>query len=323
MFISTTWPRSLGAPLLLIILNILTAQTYFLTSSNEDTSFQFQFSSVKDDTSFRIRNKTGDIQQAHIIDDDTSKLLIQADLHTVVHGKNSNSPITFIIIIFRLIGASSERRFRPVQISIHFQDEKQRSTQDPGVVGLWPQGVFTLNTTEGSREETTGTSASATPEFAGITGGSVAWTRECNSTHQTTDQAYLVGAIRIEGRNYGKMNAIRMKLFERSSQKTGAITELQTAILLNRGNDDRFLAHIVVDATADFTYAAKREMGRMLRTSPFNYPIVFDPESPKAMYTNIDPDDLAEALADLRRRVLPNMALLTADLTTPKEATND
>ncbi|KAI0190476.1 hypothetical protein EV127DRAFT_91767 [Xylaria flabelliformis] len=294
-----------------------------MASRNKDTSFQFQLYQLKDDTTFRIRNETGDIQQAHSIDDETSKLLIQADLHTVVHNKNSNSPTTFIIIIFRLIGASSERRFRGVKISIHFQDEKDRSTQDPEVLGLWPQGAFTSNTTEGSREETTGTSASATPEFAGITGGSVAWTREPHSVHQPIDQAYLIGARRIEGRNYGKINAVRVKFFENRSQKARAITELQTAIFLKRRNDDKFLAHIMVDATADFTSAAKRAMGAILRTSPFNDPIVFDPKSPKAMLTNVDLDDVADALADLRRRVLPKMALLTADLTTAEEPTND
>ncbi|KAI0551774.1 hypothetical protein F4679DRAFT_582233 [Xylaria curta] len=274
---------------------------------NEDTSFEYQLYSVGDDTAFRILNEAREIQRAHIFGDDTSKLLVKADLHTVIHGKNSNSPATLIVLIFRFIGADLERRFRRVQISIRFQDETKRSTHDPEVEII---------------------STSVPSEFASIEGGGAAWVRERCNANQTKDRTYLVGAKRIEGRNYGKKNAIRVNLFENSIRKSGVVTELQTAILLNRRNDDRFLAHVVVDATADFTCAAKRAMGRMLRTSPFNDPIVFDPElsrskSPKAIITNIDPDDLTTALADLGRGVLPKMVLLTTGLATPTEATGD
>ncbi|KAI1735035.1 hypothetical protein F4680DRAFT_453430 [Xylaria scruposa] len=265
------------------------------------------------------------MQRAHILGDDTSKLLVKVDLYTVIHGKNSNVPATLIVLIFRFIGAGLERCFRRVQISIRLQDEMKRSTRDPEVVGLWPQGDYTLNTTENSREETTSTSVS--PEFADIKGGSSAWVRECLNAQQTKDRTYLVGTKRIEGRNYGKRNSIRVNLFENSTQKSGIVTELQTAILLNRRSDDRFLAYVMVDATADFTYAAKRAMGRILQTSIFNDPIVFDPKrsrpSPKATTTIIDPENLATALADLGRRVLPRMAFLTTDLTMPIESTGD
>ncbi|KAI1123276.1 hypothetical protein F5Y10DRAFT_252198 [Nemania abortiva] len=292
-----------------------------MASSDEGKSLEFQFHPVKDDSAFRTQNRTGEIQRAHIIDDDISGLLVQADLNTVAHGHNTKGPATLIEIMFRFIGLGSKRRFRRVQISIHFEDEKKRASQDPEVVGLWPDGDYTLSTTEGTAEETRSGALTISPGFSGFggtIGATLNWTKERRTSHATKDRTYIVGTKRIEGRNWGKKNAVRLDHFENETQKSGIITELRTGILLNRSSDDRFLAHVVVDATADWVYSTQQVIQRLLRTSLDNDPVIFDPTTAAVLNSrvkDIDPRRLDKGFVALSK------VLSTNPLPTPTEAT--
>ncbi|KAI0112577.1 hypothetical protein GGR51DRAFT_507579 [Nemania sp. FL0031] len=285
-----------------------------MSSSNRDnnTWFQSKFYIEKDDSAFRTQNEPGEIQRAHIIDDDTSQLLVQADLDTVIHGWDSNIQATLIVITFRFLGAGPKERFRRVQALIRFQDKKKRVTRDPEVVGLWPQGDYTLSESEGTAEETTSTGASISPGFGGSS-ASLTWVRDRHNTHRKKDRAYLVGVKRIEGRNCGKKNAVRLSIFEDETQESGVVTELRSVILLHRSTDERFLAYITVDATANLKYTVEKIKQRVLRTSPVVDPVVFDPRSSaiNRLKRTVDQNDLASALVGLGKAL--STVHLTAD----------
>ncbi|KAJ8124126.1 hypothetical protein ONZ43_g81 [Nemania bipapillata] len=252
----------------------------------ENTTFDLELYPVREGTEFRVRDEPGEVERAHIIDEETSGLLVQVDLSTIVHGRNSDRPATLIGIIFHFSGVSSKRRFRQVQISIRFEDEKKRVPYDPEVVKLWPQGDVTLNTAEATIENTKAISGSFTVG-ATCMSGNLGWTQEPYIVHRKKDRTYLFGAKRIEGRNYGKRNTVRLKLFENEAQESGVITELRTAILLNRKSDDRFLAHVMINATADLVHSAKKITKEPFRTSQASDPIMFDPS--RSQDTSLEP----------------------------------
>ncbi|KAI0112581.1 hypothetical protein GGR51DRAFT_507586 [Nemania sp. FL0031] len=234
---------------------------------------------------------------------------LQADINTILHGRNAGTPATLIVATFRLVDFTPEQHPSRVQISIRFQDKEARPLKDPEVVSIWPEGDFVLSTTEGAGTSLGLDGVHKTGTWTGLPPGS----------RSEEGHTYLVGANRLEGRNFGKKNAVRLGLFRNGSQGTGLVTELKTAILLNRRDDTRFSVHIAVNATVDYLSSSKGSTEIEIHGgSPVRYPILFDPkwpsvQSPKA--APVDLDNLDTAFVGLGK------ALSTTDLVIPKEVT--
>jgi hypothetical protein len=94
----------------------------------------------------------------------------------------------------------------------------------------------------------------------------------------------LKGARRIEKREWGKNNVVRLIAHENETQKSGVASLISTAILLKRKNDDdRFVAHVEVNEKAGKRYAAAKALRKIRGKTPGDDPIVFDPKSPASL----------------------------------------
>ncbi|KAH0537654.1 hypothetical protein FGG08_005567 [Glutinoglossum americanum] len=246
------------------------------------SSFNIQFYPEQDGAAFHLKNEPGQLQRPHIIDDLCSGLLLQVDLRDVVHGKLSEngSPGSLIIIHFRFHGADGNRRFRKVQAKIRFADEKKPLFEDPEVLAMWPDGDFTLSETELVIKDTKAAEVGAGGGAAGVKLGFKGnWERQTEK--KQSDRATLIGAKRIEERNFGKKNVVRLSLQENPSQKKGVISEVRTAVLLKRKDDtDRFVAHVEAHAEADVLYAAERRLRKIWAKTLETDPIIFDARLP-------------------------------------------
>ncbi|KAJ8126459.1 hypothetical protein O1611_g7178 [Lasiodiplodia mahajangana] len=277
-----------------------------MTSGNENsTSFQSKFYALRDDNHFTnqpnrpIRKEPSEIP--------TPGLLAQADFHTTVHDQNANSRATLIAATFRLIGFSSEWRLDKAQIEIRFQNEK--TFQDPEVVDMWPFGNWAWSTAEETAKEAATKAVNNSPGPVD-TCRTAAWARVPRS-HPKKDRTQVVGWKRNARNAYGLRDSVQLTLYQNGPGEPELVTEFQTAVLLNRKDDERFLAHVSIHGKAGFKYVS---------TSLTSDPIIFDPktppvESPKAIL--VDTDNLRTAFRRLSE------ILATTDPTTLKEVPED
>jgi len=241
-----------------------------------ETSFQYPLYSIinEREDGFRVQNSKGEVHREHIIDEVSSSLTVQANLLRVEHGKMRDTllPATILVIEFHFFGGDKRRRFHEIQVKIRFEDENKTITKDPEVVQLWPNGDFTLSEKSVSVEETTRLGANIKGGAGGLLAGlKTTWERRQNS--DKTDRACLVGMKRIEGRNYGKPNAVSLRLYD-IEHGSGVVSELRTAILLRRHDAySKFLAHVEVNAKVDWMFTLRKILG----SSPLIDPVIFDP----------------------------------------------
>jgi hypothetical protein len=243
----------------------------------EGISIQFAQAPSQTQARFHTLNQGDEIQRENITNDTTSGLLIQADLEKVIRGKESptGDAATLIVVSFRFQGLNQRRRFREVQITIHFEDKTEPLLHDPVIVGLWPDLEYTLSeqtpvTVEETRSIEGGGSAGATGGGANVT---AKW--EVKTTTERTDRAILTGSrVRI-GRNYGSKNAVSLSLYENKSQKSGVVRDFRTAILLRLHDEtERFRAYFSIDALVDLKYVAAKGLHQILgdrKNDPVNF----------------------------------------------------
>jgi hypothetical protein len=156
---------------------------------------------------------------------------------------------------------------------------------------MWPNGDFTLNETKLAVQDTQAAEVSVGGGAAGMQAG-LKWNWQRQTEQKLTERAILIGAKRIEGRNFGKRNAIFLSLQENPSQKEGVVSEVRTAILLGRKNNvDHFAAHVEVQADADALYGVERRFRKICGMTPKTDPIIFDPNMPPTR-TDIDKNNL-------------------------------
>ena len=248
----------------------------------DDYSFTVFLNTDAEDRSYHNRNDGDEVQRPNIIDDICRDLLIQAQIDRIVHGceKEDGEPATLAVFGFRFHGLNEKRRFRQAIITILFQDEIKRARADPEVIGLWPNGDFTLGeTTHVEIEDTHGGEVGGN---VGIpqAGGQITGKWERKRSYQKTDRATLTGSIILDMtiRDYGPRNAVRLTIKENATASSGLVTDCKVAVLLRRNNDtDRFQAFVKIKAKGDFLYDSVRGLRDLSGNSPANDPVTFKP----------------------------------------------
>jgi len=238
-----------------------------------------QFYSTQDDSSYHLKNESGETQRSHVIDDLCDGLLLQSNILGVIHGKMSpdGDYATLVVISFEFHGQDQKRRFQQAEIKVRFADEKRPLQSDPEVYSLWPEGDFSFSESEAAVSQTVGTAVNAGGQAPGATLGVTGnWSRTTDT--KRTNHASLKGARRIEGREWGKKNVVRLIAYENEEQKTGIPSFISSAILLKRTNkDQRFTAHVEVKGKAGWRYEAAKALRGVMGNTPETDPVIFDP----------------------------------------------
>jgi hypothetical protein len=76
-------------------------------------------------------------------------LTAKAKIANIVHGTIApgDVPVMPLILDFPFLGSGDERRFRHVEIELHFANDQQCSKNEPEVMHIVPNGSFELNKT--------------------------------------------------------------------------------------------------------------------------------------------------------------------------------
>jgi hypothetical protein len=254
--------------------------------------------------SFRLQRKPGEIQHAHIIQEE-SELSVKADLFSVLHGTYTpgGDAASLIVIDFLFTGSDSRgKRFREATIDVQFalENSKPGGNFDPVVDKIAPIGSFRMNPS--TQQTSTKLSTNATvsggggPVTLGVGGG---W--EKTRSLDEEDWASISGYLRIEGRLEGSYNAARWKLRENGQQKHGIPNILRTAILLVPKSTEKFRAFISIDTIVNVLSSAQQRLKKFLGGSIVD-PIYFDEESRRMPFgpqpANVDINNLSAC--DLR-----------------------
>lgn len=236
-------------------------------------------------SSFRTQNMPGQLQRQSLVDrGSNSDFTVQGDLINVIHGRFSpdGKPATLIVAEFRFLSADSSRRFRAATIELQFAeslDPDSKGFDDPEVVRIAPAGNNYLNPTQ---EVWTTTRTSSASAVAGVDsaklGGSLSW--EISKSFEKEYQAVVNGAVRLEGRNYGKKNQARWNLLENASSRDAIPSLLRTGVLLVRKDNEDFLATIKIKAKVDILHSLHSKFQNLLGTTPKDDPVFFDPDLP-------------------------------------------
>jgi hypothetical protein len=253
-----------------------------------------------DDGSF-YRHPSSQMQRrtlVHRADTREDSLTVQVDVVEIIHGTVSpydSHPATLVITEFRFISPKKSGRFQSVVIKYRFASPHD-SESDPEVFEIAPTGSLSIVPSQKDFIPSgMGISSSAVgvPVIAGTGTGSSAtigdsWEVVKNDLRKPGG-ATLVGAINLEGRNYGEPNTATWALIEDDVRKDGIPTLLRTAVLLRHEAKEPFTATVEVDATADMAYELRRLSGR----TPKDPPITFEVD------LNLPPNnDLALNLSD-------------------------
>ncbi|KAF4624937.1 hypothetical protein G7Y89_g13235 [Cudoniella acicularis] len=210
-----------------------------------------------------------------------ARLIVQAELGDVVHGymNENGDAATLLVISFRFLSPSRQRRFRQAEIEVQFNDQLGRHDHDPEVVRVAPDGHFQLNPT--TRLEETSVSAGVGIQGGPATGfisvgAQATWERR--KTLEFTDATSLTGSRHRRGRNYGAMNTMRLVMDENPGQKDGVPSQLRGLVMLKRDAPDApFLMQLRVKTVVDVRY----RIGELLQTWVGSRikadPVCFDP----------------------------------------------
>ncbi|MCJ1353825.1 MAG: hypothetical protein MMC33_003812 [Icmadophila ericetorum] len=240
------------------------------------------------DGAFHIKRTAANQLNARILD---------SHLLDVFHGHAApgKEPATLLVVDFRFLSPSQERRFKQAEIELQFEDEGRRSTQDPEVAGIAPNGDFPLNPT--SRIVTTtlsgGVSVMAGGTIASARVG-IGWDR--STTTERTDRGTVMGHTKVKGRAFGKMNVARFMMRENSSQQDRIPSRLRIAILLKRcSKEDRFLIIAEIKTKVDVRHSLNRIVQNWRGTAVKSDYILFDPgvTSGKPTGPGVDCENLA------------------------------
>jgi hypothetical protein len=76
-------------------------------------------------------------------------LTAKAKIVDIAHGTIApgDVPVMLLILDFHFLGSGDKRRFRHVEIELHFANDPQRSKNEPEVTHIVPNGSFELNKT--------------------------------------------------------------------------------------------------------------------------------------------------------------------------------
>ncbi|KAK5989097.1 hypothetical protein PT974_10595 [Cladobotryum mycophilum] len=276
-----------------------------------------QLYTIQDESSYHLKNEPGEIQRLNVIDDLCAGLLLQSHLLGVVHGRLSpgGDPATLVIMSFEFQGQDQARRFQHAEIKVRFADEKQPLDADPEVHSLWPEGDFSFSESQATVSQTLGSEVNASGQAVGFLSVGLAgnWARTIEGTR--TDRASLKGARRIEEREWGKKNVVRLVIHENETQKSGIPSRVSAAMLLRRkeNSESRFVAYVEVNAKAGKRYQAAKALRKVRGATPLNDPVIFDPASSNSsgILRDIHSDDLGAVGLESLAQVISTTMLST------------
>jgi hypothetical protein len=157
------------------------------------------------------------------------------ELHSVLDPTNRDNA-SLLVFQFNLLSLERHRRLTSAAITIRFADAQGRGKFDPEVVSWAPNGVFSVQETVHHE----------VVQRVGSLGAPI-WEDMRDKTMYGHYGARLSAYPRIEGRNYGKRNAVVWSIIEDDVQKRGISYSFEAAVLLKRANNDNFLAEIHLD----------------------------------------------------------------------------
>jgi hypothetical protein len=199
----------------------------------------------------------------------------------VLHGTlvPDGAPATLAIIEFWFIATKRSRRFLSATIDMQFADAEKRVGFDPEVLEIAPRGHFTLHPTkkqvELTRSAQTGIQGGGGPATANL-----GFACDLKESTEKQDQTTVSGVIRLEGRSWGRKNAVRWVLMENATQKTGIPTHLRAPILLKREDGGLFNANVKIEVEADMKASLESKVQRLFGKVEKDDPVDFDPSAP-------------------------------------------
>jgi hypothetical protein len=244
-------------------------------------SLQFEiplFAEGDHGASFRLRNKPGEIQRGHIIQQG-SDLIVQGDLFSVVHGFSApgGDPATLLVIDFRFTGSlTRSTRFKAAKIEIKFTSQGESPDEEPVVRKIAPHGTFCLDSSTETVSTTLSVNASGQAGTGPATlGMGASWERAKTGTRQAS--CTLTGILWIDG-NEGHPNTGRWQMSENPMEKQGIPSLLRAAILVTQCLPSGFQALISVHTEVNLAYAMHEQMRRFTggRVVDIVDPVIFD-----------------------------------------------
>lgn len=280
-----------------------------MTDAPENDPFEFNIQLNTDEAGrgFHRFNDGDEIQRPDIVDNLCLDLLLQARIDRIIHGTemDNGNPATLVVFGFRFHGINEKRRFKEATILITFQDAEKKPRGDPEVIGLWPNGDFTLGEVteidiDNTTEQEVGADAKIGSGAEASTHATFKWERK--QSYKKTDRSTLTGSIILNTavRKYGPNNAIRLTISENTAAVSGIVTDIRAAVLLRRKiNTDCFLATVKMKAKAHFLYNAVNGIRSISGLLSANDPIKFKPGEqymrPATLSTHLE-EKLAEKI---------------------------
>lgn len=213
---------------------------------------------------YHLRNKPGQLQRSHLVQQQHSGLSVAADLSSVTHGTlTSEGDQAMLIVIDFSFFAHRNKRFKAARIDMLFSTDDQSSEEDSDesdpviVCKISPEGVVNTNSSTEQYEKSTTKRTSADLGISGIPVKiGVARETVVTTTSEHTAFAEVIGRKKIHGRSHGEHNMAQWSIKENPTLKTGITSSFQVAILLNSPPDVRFSATIEVTTDVGGIYGA-------------------------------------------------------------------
>ena len=273
--------------------NAIAAAAIMGGDSEKNDPFAFtpiQLTTASEQRGMHQKNSGPDeVQRPDVLDDLCLGLLLQARVDRIIHGRagESGPPATLVVFGFRFHGLHGGRRFRSATITVVFEDEKRRGADyDPKVVGLWPNGDFTLGepTVEQVEDTAAGEGGGNADVPAGApvvtVGGHVVRSWEKKRSFSRKRSSKLTGSMFLDFsvREHGPLNAVLLTLSEDDAAATSVVAEFRAAVLLERKNDiNVFTAKVKMSGKANFLYNAIRAVRDVTPFAPANDHVRFKP----------------------------------------------
>ena len=233
---------------------------------------------VSSDADYHTLNESDEINRSNVTDEANSGFSVMVDLEKAIHGEGQNLN-SFIGLHFSFRGASDQRRFKSVTITIRFEDEEKPLQDDPEVIKIWPDTEYIWN---GMNKEIEDTRSIEGGLQGGISGGggsfSGKWQRQEKFVRNTP--ARLSGERTLLKRKAGShKNAIFIRMSENTQERSGVFRELRAGILVarKREGNHRFKSYITIKAVADMRFDVVKGLKKLVGKDHVTDPIVFEP----------------------------------------------
>jgi len=231
-----------------------------------------------------------------VVDSGSGELIVRAYLVKAIHGRLQNKePASLIVADFKFISKKSSpySSQRIVSAIVGFSFAGLASIDGPIVHDIAPKGPFSI---EPSEHQTTNIIGSVPNIFAQRDGVQVAKPVRQDSWD---NKATSVGRIRVSRSHYkdtAKKDTAKWDLLEDSAQKAGIPSCFRTAIILQRKDDEPFLATVEIKASVSDASSFNTVLAGSFGQNITDDPIILNPTLPPlGDLDGVDPYNLDRA----------------------------